>query len=145
MFGVVVITHGDLGRELLKIASHILGDKIGPVRALSIPFMDEELRAVMPATDTPFEERRRLAGREMAAAIEMVDQGSGVLIMTDTVGGTAFNVARSLVTSSGRRAVILAGVNLPMLLKLPSLYSTPLEDAAPELVERTRKAIMAVR
>ncbi|MGI5862274.1 MAG: PTS sugar transporter subunit IIA [Myxococcales bacterium] len=99
MVGVVLVTHGNLGPEMLSTAADIVG-------AL------EAARSVTIApSDTPEQIREK-----MAAAIGEVDSGEGVLVLTDMFGGTPANVALSFLDE--RRVEVVTGVNLPMLLKL---------------------------
>lgn len=95
-----------------------------------------------PAPDKPFAERCERIKRELAAAIQQVDQGKGVLIFTDIIGGTSCNVAREVL--NGQQGTIIAGVNLPMLLKAAHLDDLPPQAAADELVQRSRQAIQSL-
>lgn len=135
--GFVIITHGRVGEELLRVAAHIMGRKLGNVRAVGVPFMAEAEGAF--ASATPFETRRQWLLGEIRAAVAAVDQGAGVLILTDIVGGTGFNAARTLLAPG--EGIVVAGVNLPMLLKIPSVRALPAAEAAAELVSRSRRAI----
>ena len=137
--GFVVGAHGRLGEELLRVASHIMGKKLGKIKAITVPFMAEAGELAFAASPAPFGKRRSWLQEQIAAAVDQVDSGAGVIIMTDIIGGTAFNVAQQVL--SPERGLVLAGVNLPMLLKVPSIRSSPLREAAAELVERSRKAI----
>jgi PTS system mannose-specific IIA component len=135
--GFVVVTHGRVGEELLRVATHIMGRKLGNVRAVVVPFMAEAEDAF--ASATPFETRRQWLIGEIRGAVTAVDTGAGVLILTDIVGGTAFNASRSLLAPS--EGIVVAGVNLPMLLKIPSVRTLEPAAAAAELVSRSRRAI----
>lgn len=99
MIGKLILTHGGLARELLSAAQTISGRMSG-FEALSLDWNDglEEVKA------------------QVAAAIERLDQGQGVLILTDMYGGTPCNVAT--VFHQPGRVEILTGVNLPMVLRL---------------------------
>jgi mannose PTS system EIIA component len=136
--GFIIVTHGRIGEELLRVASHIMGHKLGNCRAVVVPFMTE-MAAEYPAAATPFEARRQWLIAEISRAVAAVDTGSGVIILTDILGGTAFNASRELVASC--RGVVITGVNLPMLLKVPSVRTLGLKEAATELVARSRQAI----
>ena len=98
MVGVVVATHGRLGEELLATAAAVCG-------AL------ERARAVSISAGQPMEEAREA----LAGAVRAVDEGQGVLVLTDMFGGTPANLALSLLDA---RVEVVTGVNLPMLLKL---------------------------
>lgn len=101
MIGIVVVTHGDLARELVSATELILG-KQDALRALPL-HPDEDVDAI----------RDRLS-----QAIADVDSGEGVVILTDMFGGTPSNVA--LPHHVEGKVEVLMGVNLPMLLKLAS-------------------------
>ncbi|MEW6218500.1 MAG: hypothetical protein AB1634_03075 [Thermodesulfobacteriota bacterium] len=133
--GVVVITHGVVGQALVAVADHILAGRLRQVRVVTIPFLDGGARE----GEKPWQERRQGIEAEVATAVHAVDQGPGILVLTDILGGTAFTVARQL--TAGRQAALVAGVNLPMLLKLPSLMTLPVAEAAAALTERSRRAI----
>ena len=99
MIGKLVLTHGGLARELLAAAQVIAGSTEG-FEALSLDWND------------PFESARA----KVAAAVARLDQGEGVLILTDMFGGTPCNVA--LTFQRPGTVEILTGVNLPMVLRL---------------------------
>ncbi|MEW6500077.1 MAG: hypothetical protein AB1456_01175, partial [Thermodesulfobacteriota bacterium] len=126
--GFVVVTHGRLGEELLRVARYILGERLDRFRAVEVPFMGEMQPA--PAGERPFADRREKIRIALAAAASEVDQGGGVLILTDILGGTSSNVAQEVLT--GRDGAVIAGVNLPMLLKAASLEATTVAEAADE-------------
>ncbi len=98
MVGLVVATHGQLAAELLRTAEGIVG-KLERARAVSI--------AASSSMDA--------ARSELGDAIRAVDDGDGVLVLTDMFGGTPANLA---LTFLDEKIEVLTGVNLPMLLKL---------------------------
>jgi len=102
MIGILVTTHGNVGRELIKAVEMIKGTPKG-VLHLSMDQTKglEELK------------------KEIAAAIKKLDQGQGVLILTDLFGGTPSNIALSLLKPG--KVEVVTGVNLPMLLKLSEI------------------------
>jgi PTS system mannose-specific IIA component len=102
MVGIVIVTHGDLATELLRTAEEIVG-KFPRVEAVSI-------RAA---------EQIEKVRKKIEAVLERVDDGSGVLILTDLFGGTPSNLALSYLEAG--KLEVVTGVNLPMLMKLPSL------------------------
>jgi mannose PTS system EIIA component len=123
MIGVVLVTHGRLAEEFIAATEHVVGDQRN-VRAISI------------GPDDDIEQRRR----DILAAVEAVDDGSGVILLTDMFGGTPSNLAISLMEKG--RVEIIAGVNLPMLIKLASVRETePLEQAVASAQEAGRKYI----
>ena len=122
MIGVVVVTHGQLATELLNAAETIVGD-LPRFAAVSIGWHED--------TDD--------ARAEIEAAIRRVQQGSGVLILTDMFGGTPSNLA---MTFLGPQVEVLTGVNLPMLIKLAGQSDeTSLLAAARDMREHGRNAI----
>ncbi len=137
--GFVLVGHGRLGEELLRVATHIMGDKLGAIRAVEVPFMTE---AVADGV-TSFSQRRERVAQAVREAVDAVQTGGGVIVLTDIVGGTAFNVCRQ-VLATGEGAVV-AGVNLPMLLKLPRLRwrrpEEPLAEVVAQLADRSRQGI----
>ena len=99
MIGVLITTHGELGSELIKAAELIKGTMKG-VLHISVDQTKglEEIR------------------KEISTAIKKLDQGRGVLILTDLFGGTPSNVSLSFMKEG--KVEVVTGVNLPMLLKL---------------------------
>src|SRR6476659_6778433 len=99
MVGAIIVTHGQLANELVSAAEMIVGE-INHITAVSIGWHDDV----------------DVAREEIDRAIQRVDTGSGVLILTDMCGGTPTNIAASFL---GRAAVeVVTGVNLPMVIKL---------------------------
>jgi PTS system mannose-specific IIA component len=123
MIGVVVVTHGQLATELLNAAETIVGD-LPRFTAVSIGWHEDT----------------QDAREEISAAIARVQQGQGVLILTDMFGGTPSNLA---MTFLGQQDVeVLTGVNLPMLIKVAGLREQDdLLAVAREMREHGRNAI----
>ena len=110
--GVVIVTHYGVGKEFLQALRLILPE------SPEFPF-------VSPEPAEPVDQMRA----RILKAIKQVDQGSGILILTDMFGGTPSNVALSFL--SEHRIEVVTGVNLPMLIKLGSLQEEkPLEELA---------------
>jgi mannose PTS system EIIA component len=101
MIGLVLVTHGRLASEFLVAMEHV----VGPQKAV-------ETICIGPEDDM---ETRRA---EIAAAVDAVNDGSGVILLTDLFGGTPSNLAISLLQSG--QVEVIAGVNLPMLIRLES-------------------------
>ncbi len=101
MIGLILVTHGRLAEEFLVALEHVVG-----------PQKDVATICIGPHDD--MEARRN----EIAAAIKLVDTGKGVIILSDLFGGTPSNLAISLL--DGGRVEVIAGVNLPMLIRLDS-------------------------
>ena len=123
MIGVVVVTHGQLATELLNAAETIVGD-LPRFAAVSIGWHEDT------------EDARG----EIEQAITRVEQGAGVLILTDMVGGTASNLAMSFLSPG--KVEVITGVNLPMLIKLANLpEQSDLLASARDMREHGRHAI----
>ncbi len=99
MIGGVIVTHGQLANELVAAAEMIVGE-INHITAVSIGWHDDV----------------DVAREGIERAIERVDQGSGVLLLTDMFGGTPTNLAASFLHQSA--VEVVTGVNLPMVIKL---------------------------
>ncbi|MBI1622834.1 PTS sugar transporter subunit IIA [Aquamicrobium zhengzhouense] len=102
MIGIVLVTHGGLAEEFRLAVEHVVGAQ-------------QNFETVCIGADDDMEQRRK----DIVDAVQLADTGTGVIILTDMFGGTPSNLAIS-VMSPGRVEVI-AGVNLPMLIKLSSV------------------------
>ena len=102
MIGLVLVTHGQLATEFRHAVEHVVGPQ-------------DNFETVAIGADDDMEQRRA----DIVDAVARVDTGSGVIVLTDMFGGTPSNLAIS-VMESGRTEVI-AGMNLPMLIKLSSI------------------------
>ena len=123
MIGVVVVTHGQLATELVNSTEMIVGD-LPRFTAVSIGWHEDtqEARA------------------EIEQAIARVDQGKGVLILTDMFGGTPSNLAMTFLGEN--KVEVITGVNLPMLIKLAGLIEkSDLLGVAREMREQGKNAI----
>src|SRR5437763_770326 len=99
MIGLVLVTHGRLAAEFVTAMEHVVGPQ-------------EAIEAICIGPDDDMERRRK----DIAKAIAKVEQGQGVIILTDLFGGTPSNLAISLM--KGENVEVIAGVNLPMLIRL---------------------------
>ena len=99
MIGLILVTHGRLADQFVEAMEHV----VGPQAAVA---------TVCIAPDDDMEQRRS----EIAKAIRVVDSGEGVIILTDLFGGTPSNLAISLLDAG--RVEVIAGINLPMLIRL---------------------------
>ena len=99
MIGLVLVTHGRLAAEFITAMEHVVGPQ-------------EAIEGICIDADDDMEARRS----DIAAAIAKVDSGNGVIILTDLFGGTPSNLAISLMKSD--QIEVIAGVNLPMLIRL---------------------------
>ena len=99
MIGMVLVTHGALADEFRSALEHVVGPQ-------------EHIATINIGADDDMEQRRE----DIVAAVEAVEQGQGVVILTDMFGGTPSNLAISIMHN--RPVEVIAGVNLPMLVKL---------------------------
>ena len=123
MIGMVLVTHGRLATEFRAALEHVVGRQ-------------DQLETVTIGPDDDMEQRRK----DILAAIHLVDTGAGVVILTDMFGGTPSNLAISVM--EGAKVDVVAGINLPMLIKLASVRETaPLEQAVVQAQDAGRKYI----
>ena len=105
MIGLVLVTHGRLASEFIVAMEHVVGPQ-------------QRVEGICIGPDDDMEVRRN----DIAQAIVRVDDGSGVIILTDLFGGTPSNLAISLMKSESIE--VIAGVNLPMLIRLEGARKT---------------------
>jgi PTS system mannose-specific IIA component len=105
MIGLVLVTHGRLASEFIVAMEHVVGPQ-------------ERIEAICIGPEDDMEARRN----DIADAIAKVDAGKGVIILTDLFGGTPSNLAISLMRSE--EIEVIAGVNLPMLIRLEGARKT---------------------
>lgn len=123
MIGIILVTHGHLADEFRVAMEHVVG-----------PQPSFETIAIGPNDD--MEQRRK----DIASAIKQVDDGEGVIILTDLFGGTPSNLAISLMETG--KVEVIAGVNLPMLIRLESARKTMnVQDTVKAACEAGRKYI----
>jgi len=123
MIGLVLVTHGRLAAEFRSALEHVVGPQ-------------KQIEAVTIGPDDDVEQRRN----DIIEAVKRVDSGEGVAILTDMFGGTPSNLAISVM---GRPKVeVLAGINLPMLVKLAKVRDEcPLTEAVAAAQDSGRKYI----
>ncbi len=123
MIGLVLVTHGRLAEEFRAALEHVVG-------------VQERLETLCIGPDDDMERRRA----DIIAAIARVDEGDGVIVLTDMFGGTPSNLAISAMEPG--RVDVIAGVNLPMLVKLASVRGTSrLEEAVAAAGDAARRYI----
>ena len=105
MIGLVLVTHGRLASEFIVAMEHVVGPQ-------------KQIAPICIGPDDDMEERRE----QIAQAIRAVDRGDGVIVLTDLFGGTPSNLAISLMKSD--KIEVIAGVNLPMLIRLDGARKT---------------------
>lgn len=123
MIGLVIVTHGRLGAELISALEHVVGPQVN-------------ITAVCIGPDDDMEQRRT----QILDSVANAEEGNGVVLLTDMFGGTPSNLAISIMDRAN--VEVIAGVNLPMLIKLASVRQTEsLEEAAQSAQEAGRKYI----
>ena len=123
MIGIVIVTHGELGTELLRTAQEIVG-KFPSVEAVSIQASEQIEKA----------------RKKIEAALHRVNDGSGVLILTDLFGGTPSNLVLSYLEAG--RLEVVTGVNLPMLIRALTYREEPLEVALDKALSGASEGVM---
>jgi PTS system mannose-specific IIA component len=118
MIGLVIVTHGRLAEEFHKVMEHVVGPQ-------------KNIATISIAPDDNMEERRE----DILKAIDKVESGQGVIVLTDMFGGTPSNLAISI--TSSRKIEVLAGVNVPMLVKVAAVRD---KMGITEAVEQAREA-----
>jgi PTS system mannose-specific IIA component len=123
MIGVLIVTQGGLAHEFRSALEHVVGPQ-------------EQIETISIGPDDDLETRRS----DMLSALARVDSGKGVVVLTDMFGGTPSNLAISAMDQSN--VEVIAGVNLPMLVKLASIRNEcGLEEAITQAQEAGRKYI----
>ncbi|KIL97616.1 PTS system mannose-specific IIA component [Paramagnetospirillum magnetotacticum MS-1] len=123
MIGLVLVTHGRLADELVAALEHVVGPQ-------------PNVGAVCIGPDDDMERRRN----DILSSVARCDDGAGVVVLTDMFGGTPSNLAISIMDKA--KVEVIAGVNLPMLIKLASVrHSEVLADAVASAQEAGRKYI----
>jgi PTS system mannose-specific IIA component len=115
--GALVVTHGQLGQELVSAAQAIVGD-VSYVVAVSLGWNDDVNESK----------------KKIEQAVQEVDQGKGVIILTDMFGGTPSNLSLPLLKKN--ELEIVTGVNLPMVIKLANQSGA---DSLSELVAKVKE------
>ncbi len=123
MIGLVLVTHGRLAAEFIAALEHVVGPQ-------------QRITAVCIGAEDDMEQRRR----DILDSVAKVEEGDGVVLLTDMFGGTPSNLAISVLDRAN--VEVIAGVNLPMLIKLASVRSsTKLPVAVMQAQEAGRKYI----
>lgn len=110
--GIVMVTHGDIGRALIQVAEFILGESLADVGFVAFR------QSAMDET----------GGAEIRSAIEHADRGQGTLVLTDIGGASPFNAVARLVGDN--RVALVSGANLAMLIRAWNYRDQPLERLA---------------
>lgn len=115
--GILIVTHGEIGEQIVQTTCETLGNCPLPIQALSILNDNDDL-------DTT----RKLAHQYF----ETLEQGDGVLILTDLYGSTPSNIASELL--AGHHALMISGLNLPMLIRIMNYPELSLSELAEKAV-----------
>jgi PTS system ascorbate-specific IIA component len=126
LVGILLITHNGLGDSLIDCVRHVLGVAPAHVRALSVLAKDDPV----------------LKEQEARALIAQLDKGQGVLLLSDVFGATPCNIARR-VCQPGRIEGV-AGVNLPMLLRVASYSNKSLDELVHRALDGGRECIVTI-
>lgn len=118
MIGLVLVTHGRLAEEFKAALEHVVGPQ-------------EQVETISIGPDDDMEQRRQ----DILSAVEAANSGDGVVLLTDMFGGTPSNLAISVMDS--KSVEVVAGVNLPMLIKLASVRT---DRELSEAVDEARQA-----
>ena len=118
MIGLVLVTHGRLAEEFVLATEHVVGPQ-------------SQVEAVCIGPDDDMERRRQ----DIVQAVEEVNGGQGVIVLTDMFGGTPSNLAISIMDKAD--VEVIAGMNLPMLIKLASVRQ---KGSLAEAVEKAQEA-----
>lgn len=123
MIGLVLVTHGQLASQFVAAMEHVVGPQ-------------EHVVSICIGPDDDMEQRRR----DILEAVDLVDKDDGVILLTDMFGGTPSNLAISIMDKA--KVEVIAGINLPMLIKLASVREQmSLSDAVDKAQESGRKYI----
>ena len=126
MIGILVIAHGSLAESLMHCANHVFGGHPPHVGTMGIALHDE------PATILP----------QAKAIIKELDQGDGVLVLSDMYGATPCNVCCRLMELG--RVEVVAGVNLPMLVRVLTYRNEPLSVLVEKAISGGRDGVIEV-
>jgi len=126
MIGILIVAHGTLGESLIHCASHVMGKRPLYLRQLGVTVHDDP-EEILPQ------------GRDL---IRFLDQGSGVLVMTDIFGATPSNIACKLLDSG--RVEGVSGVNLPMLIRALTYREQPLPTLISKAIAGGQEGIISM-
>ena len=124
MIGILIVSHGAFGESLIHSASHVLGKRPLYLRQLGVTVHDDP-DAIIPVAED---------------LIRFLDQGAGVLVMTDIYGATPSNIATRLLKPGHVEGI--AGVNLPMLIRALTYRDEPLEEVIAKALSGASEGIL---
>jgi PTS system ascorbate-specific IIA component len=124
MIGILIVAHGAFGEALIHCASHVLGKRPLRVRQVGITVHDD------PAAILP----------QAQELVRQLDEGDGVLVITDMVGATPSNIATRLMAPG--RVEVVSGASLPMLVRALTYRAEPLTTVAAKAVSGGRDGVI---
>ena len=127
MISILLITHGELGKSLIECATHVLGDKPLFLESLSIE------------NDCTHESMFR----QISERINLLDQGDGVLILTDIFGATPCNIITKIIKPGKVSAI--AGVNLSMLIRTINYRNEPFDSLISKAIQGAQDGIIHIQ
>ena len=122
--GILIVTHGNIGQAILDTAIDIIGSSPMQAKAINID-MDCDYDTLLNKVD--------IAG-------EKLDSGDGVLVLTDLFGSTPSNIASAITIQN---SIVIAGLNLPMLIRLMNYYNLPLYELSDKAIDGGKDGILA--
>jgi PTS system mannose-specific IIA component len=125
MIGMVLVTHGNLASELVAALEHVMGTQAAVAKVCIGPEDDMEQRR-----------------HEIMECVNRVNDGSGVVLLTDMFGGTPSNLAISIMDRA--KIEVIAGVNLPLLIKLATVRNTESLSAAVAMAQEAGRKYISV-
>ncbi|HMM15308.1 MAG: PTS sugar transporter subunit IIA [Parvibaculum sp.] len=125
MIGLVLVTHGALASQFVAAMEHVVGPQ-------------PQVAAICIGPDDDMEQRRR----DILEAVATSDSGDGVILLTDMFGGTPSNLAISVMDKA--RVEVIAGVNLPMLIKLASIRDQASLGEAVDLAQESGRKYISI-
>ncbi|SFM45392.1 PTS sugar transporter subunit IIA [Nitrosomonas communis] len=126
MIGILIISHDKLGESFTHCATHILGEKPQQLIYQAISIQDKPDEVVAQAKEL----------------IKKLDQGDGVLVMTDILGATPSNIATQLIQAG--KVECLAGMNLPMLVRALNYRHEPLSIVVAKALAGGKEGVMHI-
>ena len=126
MIGILIIAHGTLGESLIHCASHVFGSRPLQVRQLGVSVHDQ------PAMLLP----------QAQELIKQLDEGDGVLVLSDIYGATPCNICCRLLDPG--KVDVIAGVNLPMLVRALTYRNEPLDMVVEKAISGGREGVIQV-
>jgi PTS system ascorbate-specific IIA component len=125
MIGILIITHGDFGKSLLDCAAHMLGSLPPQIASLAVSSKDDPSKVLPLATEM----------------LDRVNSGEGVLVLSDMYGATPCNIVTKILQPGAIEGV--AGVNLPMLVRVMTYRNAPLSILVEKAVSGGREGVVS--